>query len=197
MEKTRLDKLKKIILFLIVLISVFFLGKHYTNIKYFIEKRELLGNIIDFLGNILIALTSAGIAFFVSKRESSLNDKNIHIKKIKERKGMLQLLKIENSFNISILDSTAETENLDEKIEILQGLTTRIWEDLRFKIDLSYGELEDISIAYYQIEISKNLTKSEIEADSNLIDDLRSLLNDLNDMVDDLIKKNKDYLSHS
>ena len=58
MEKIKIPKFLKIVLFVLLIICVFFFGRYYLNVSNFIIKKELLGNIIDFVGNILIALTT-------------------------------------------------------------------------------------------------------------------------------------------
>ncbi|EOA3430736.1 MAG: hypothetical protein SPG88_02450 [Enterococcus hirae] len=195
MEKIKIPKFLKIVLFVLLIICVFFFGRYYLNVSNFIIKKELLGNIIDFVGNILIALTSAGIAWFVSKREYATSKERERINAVKEKKGMLQLLKIENEFNLNNLESAYETEAPESKIEILKQLTTSVWEDLRFKIDLTYEELEDISICYYQIDITKRLIPYEIKNNPELIEELREVLNELNDMLNELIKQNEKSLN--
>ncbi|MGG5306552.1 hypothetical protein IGK38_001215 [Enterococcus pernyi] len=196
MEKIKIPKFLKIVLFVLLIICVFFFGRYYLNVSNFIIKKELLGNIIDFVGNILIALTSAGIAWFVSKREYATSKERERINAVKEKKGMLQLLKIENEFNLNNLESAYETEAPESKTEILKQLTTSVWEDLRFKIDLTYEELEDISICYYQIDITKKLIPSEIKNNPELIEELREVLNELNDMLNELIKQNEKSLTY-
>ncbi|MDV4863263.1 hypothetical protein NNG55_09275, partial [Enterococcus faecium] len=75
------------------ILGMLFKGLHWEAIAHFIKNNDLLGNIVDFMGNILIALTSAGIAWFISNRDK----KELRKRQKHESIMALKLLKLEIS----------------------------------------------------------------------------------------------------
>lgn len=152
---------------------------------------NLYGNIIDFLGNVLIAITSAGIAWYVSKNESLKSRRKELMDIQQEQKGMLQLLKIENTFNRASFETILESKTNEKKIEELDRLRSSIWDSLKFKLNQPDGVKEDMYLYYYQIETAKELTVSEIESDESLIKRLAEMNSDVLLMLESLIDQVK------
>lgn len=170
-------------------IFIFFLGKYSPEIVLFISKRGIYGNIIDFLGNILIALTSAGIAWYVSKNEST-KSKRMELAKItQEQIGMLRLLKLENTFNQASLNTVHEACSSHEKKNELSRLRTNIWSNLRFNLDQPYSVLEDLYLYYYQIESAKELTVEELGEDDGIVEGLLKINAQVINMLEELVSE--------
>ncbi|MCC4043738.1 hypothetical protein [Enterococcus gallinarum] len=180
--------IKRILMFLLFSIIVFFLGRYSHKINLLIMDNNLYGNIIDFLGNISIALTSAGIAWYVSYKESSKNQRKYMLEKKQEQLGMLKLLALENTFNKASFETISETNNCLEKQSELSRLRTKIWDSLKFKLDQPSQVLEDIYLYYYQIESAKELSKEGIEEDPKILEDLAQMNLDILEMIEALIK---------
>ncbi len=149
----------------------------------------MYGNIIDFLGNVLIAMTSAGIAWYVSYKESSKNQKKDLFERKQEQQGMLRLLVLENNFNKASFETISEGDDYPAIQSELSRLRNKIWDSLKFKLDQPSKVLEDIYLYYYQIESAKELSVEDIKEDPKILDDLAQMNLDILEMLEDLIKK--------
>lgn len=133
-----------------------------------ITSKKLTGNIFDFIGNILIALTSAGIAWFISSRDK----KEIKEKNIRDSIMTLKLMKIEISIHKAKLTNLIEQDRIEYRqcTDDIKKLNTDVWNKNFNKLIIS-DQLFEKFYKYY-------LALSEL-----------SFLNE-----DELLEKEKTYL---
>lgn len=121
------------------ILGTLFKGLHWEAIAHFIKDNDLLGNIVDFMGNILIALTSAGIAWFISNRDK----KELRNREKHESIMALKLLKLEISIHLTKLNNLIDNhEDYEKSISEIRNLNIDVWEKNFNKLDISDDLLE-------------------------------------------------------
>ncbi|EOI6652785.1 hypothetical protein ACMVKS_000806 [Enterococcus hirae] len=140
--------------------GVLFKDLLWVSIIHFVKDNSLLGNIVDFMGNIVIALTSAGIAWFISNRDK----KEINKRKKHESIMALKLLKLEISIHITKLNNLISNHNDYEKsISDIRNLNVDVWEKNFNKLDISDDLLEKFHKYYIGLRELGFLSKEELD----------------------------------
>lgn len=158
--------------FIISLIISFLLGGlffRYSSAFFFdainfVEDQGILGNIIDFLGNIFIAITSAMIAYFVSSYQTNKSEKEFNEKRLQESNMYLKLLAMEISTHKIMLQSILNSEGKDfEQIKKdLEKMSTFIWNGAIEKINVDNEDLARIYKYYMSLFYLKNISVEDI-----------------------------------
>lgn len=177
----------------IFIIVSFFCGVIFTSIflpkiSSFIVSNELIGNIFDFMGNILIALTSAGIAWFIASRDKK------HLEKMKLRDSFmtLKLLKIEIEIHKAKLNNLISRDQIvyDEYVDEIKKIQTNIWNDNYSKLVVSDDLFERFHKYYLSLNELSSLREEEIDKDERKY--LQVQLNksiQASNVIDDELKK--------
>lgn len=142
-------------------VGVFFSHMFIPRISSFIFRNELIGNIFDFVGNIIIALTSAGIAWFVASR-----DKN-QMEKIKLRDSLmtLKLLKLEIGIHEAKINNLINQEEYEysKYMDEIKKINTNIWDDNYNKLVVSDDLFERFHKYYLSLSELSSLSEEELQ----------------------------------
>lgn len=151
----------------ILIIASFICGAIFTNflfpeISNFVVNNELIGNIFDFMGNILIALTSAGIAWFVSSRDK----KQLEKVKLRDSYMTLKLLKLEIGIHHTKLNNLISQNELEysEYMDEIKKITSNIWNDNYNKLVISDDLFERFHKYYLSLSELSSLSEEEVKS---------------------------------
>ncbi|MCO5531601.1 hypothetical protein NG885_07955 [Enterococcus faecium] len=156
-----------------------------------LEDLNILGNILDIFGNIIIAVGSAVVAYFISRNEVKKANLALVNKQNNEKKIYLNLLKIEISTH-SVIIMNIVSSKLTSKIDIERSISTlsfEIWKNYLSNFHLQSENLEKIYKYYIYVSSLKDVEYEEI-----LQDDYK-ILKDTNETIKKvlaLIEKEKD-----
>lgn len=156
-----------------------------------LEDLNILGNILDIFGNIIIAVGSAVVAYFISRNEVKKANLALVNKQNNEKKIYLNLLKIEISTH-SVIIKNIVSSKLTSKIDIERSISTlsfEIWKNYLSNFHLQSENLEKIYKYYIYVSSLKDVEYEEI-----LQDDYK-ILKDTNETIKKvlaLIEKEKD-----
>lgn len=135
---------------------------------------NILGNTIDFFGNILIAITSALIAWWVSKSEIRKVETSEKKRICSEKKTYLNLLKLEVGTHLVVMENLVATSGDGEEdfTEDFESLDSVVWVTYIDKMHLEDKDLEKMYKYYLSLSKIIKLPVDEIkENDYSIIRD--------------------------
>ncbi|WP_313627510.1 hypothetical protein [Enterococcus italicus] len=154
----------------LLFISGFFLHWLINNLNFYdtftkLVSYNILGNIIDLIGSIVIAITSAIIASVVSKneiRKSGMIEKN---RILIEKRTYLQLLKLEIDTHLTVFNNIIENSDAQkDSISDFIAIETTVWDKYNEKMHLDSESLEKMYKYYLTISKFKELQSFEVRS---------------------------------
>lgn len=132
---------------------------------------NILGNTIDFFGNVIIAITSAFIALLVSKIEIR-KSKDIEEKRIcSEKKTYLNLLKLEVETHLVVMENLVATssDTKEDFTKDFESLDSVIWGTYIEKMHLDDSALEKMYKYYLSLSKIIKLPINEVKEEDYAI----------------------------
>ncbi|NBA63082.1 hypothetical protein [Enterococcus mundtii] len=154
------------------ILGILFKSLNFGEMAHFVNDNDLLGNIVDFMGNILIALTSAGIAWFISNRDK----KELSKRKKHESIMALKLLKLEISIHVTKLNNLISNhEDYEKSINEIRNLNIDVWEKNFNKLDVSDDLLEKFHKYYIGLRELGFISEEELnDSQSNYLENQKN-----------------------
>ena len=171
------------------MISVLCLNPMLISFWGYLEGNNLVPNVIDFLGNIIISLSSAYIAYFVSKKQVEKSERKNQLDFKQKNDIMLKRLAKEIKINIKLIEACVEHSNPTG----LLNIELSVW-DWAFKnVDLPSDIFDNVYELYRTLRIIRSscseMSKEELESNaSTYIDKIESVHKKIIDYINNEIK---------
>ena len=149
------------------MISVLCLNPMLISFWGYLEGNNLVPNVIDFLGNIIISLSSAYIAYFVSKKQVEKSERKIQLDFKQKNDIMLKRLAKEIELNITLIEASVEHS---DPMGLL-NIELSVW-DWAFKnVDLPSDIFDNVYDLYCTLKIIRSscseMSKEELESNAS------------------------------
>lgn len=170
----------KIASLVFLLVLIFYTSQ--SSLIPFLVNNTAVSNMVDLIGNVLIAITSAIIAWFTTEYQlrNQKFQENERTRKI--NKVFLILIREEITFNLKLFDLAIETKNMAP----VSKIQSTVWSDSIEGTELDddiisklYSYYRDLSIAKdgeYNNEFDQSIIESYVKESKNLLEQINKML---------------------